>query len=417
MKVVNPKGIYPLYLKQIAVLTICSFLLVFSLPALAKKASSKHPLITEVYVGDEEILITGSNFANPDVILGDALFLTVNSSASTWIRAQTPDIEDGDYKLIVSQGKRGKHIDEYDLTIGAVGPRGPQGIAGESGPQGEAGEVGGQGPQGEVGPQGEQGDTGAIGPQSAAGLAGPQGSTGSAGPQGSTGSAGPQGSTGSAGPQGSTGSAGPQGSTGSAGPQGSTGSAGPQGSTGSAGPQGSTGSAGPQGSTGSTGPQGSTGSTGPQGPAGSDGTFSAPAITKAIFGSGPLTHYTGDRWVLESLTPDTISLRVTDMQSRDFWDISLIHPVDCTGNEFVGDASADMVSNHRYVSPDSISIGFGDSLSASFCGIDHPTLGKVGGEGSTIFATISNANEANIVGYFRCWRQSSNANACQRILP
>ncbi len=381
MKVVNPKGIYPLYLKQIAVLTICSFLLVFSLPALAKKASSKHPLITEVYVGDEEILITGSNFANPDVILGDALFLTVNSSASTWIRAQTPDIEDGDYKLIVSQGKRGKHIDEYDLTIGAVGPRGPQGIAGESGPQGEAGEVGGQGPQGEVGPQGEQGDTGAIGPQSAAGLAGPQGSTGSAGPQGSTGSAGPQGSTGSAGPQGSTGSAGPQGSTGSA------------------------------------GPQGSTGSTGPQGPAGSDGTFSAPAITKAIFGSGPLTHYTGDRWVLESLTPDTISLRVTDMQSRDFWDISLIHPVDCTGNEFVGDASADMVSNHRYVSPDSISIGFGDSLSASFCGIDHPTLGKVGGEGSTIFATISNANEANIVGYFRCWRQSSNANACQRILP
>ena len=354
MKVVNPKGIYPLYLKQIAVLTICSFLLVFSLPALAKKASSKHPLITEVYVGDEEILITGSNFANPDVILGDALFLTVNSSASTWIRAQTPDIEDGDYKLIVSQGKRGKHIDEYDLTIGAVGPRGPQGIAGESGPQGEAGEVGGQGPQGEVGPQGEQGDTGAIGPQSAVGLAGPQGSTGSAGPQGSTGSA---------------------------------------------------------------GPQGSTGSTGPQGPAGSDGTFSAPAITKAIFGSGPLTHYTGDRWVLESLTPDTISLRVTDMQSRDFWDISLIHPVDCTGNEFVGDASADMVSNHRYVSPDSISIGFGDSLSASFCGIDHPTLGKVGGEGSTIFATISNANEANIVGYFRCWRQSSNANACQRILP
>lgn len=36
----------------------------------------------------------------------------------------------GDYLLVVSNGRRSSQTDEYDLTIGAVGPQGPPGIDG-----------------------------------------------------------------------------------------------------------------------------------------------------------------------------------------------------------------------------------------------------------------------------------------------
>ncbi|ACV26582.1 collagen-like protein [Kangiella koreensis] len=164
--------------------------------------------------------------------------------------------------------------DLYDLTLGAVGPAGPQGDTGPAGPQGDAGPAG---PQGDAGPAGPQGDTGPAGPQGDTGPAGPQGDTGPAGPQGDTGPAGPQGDTGPAGPQGDTGATGPQGP---AGPQGETGATGPQGPKGDTGDTGATGPQGPKGDTGdtgATGPQGpkgdtgDTGATGPQGPKGDTG--------------------------------------------------------------------------------------------------------------------------------------------------
>jgi hypothetical protein len=83
---------------------------------------------------------------------------------------------DGDYLLNVAKGNGQSQSDEYDLTIGAVGPEGSQGEQGKIGPQGEQGKIGPQGEQGKIGPQGEQGKLGPPGPQ------GEQGPTGPAGP-------------------------------------------------------------------------------------------------------------------------------------------------------------------------------------------------------------------------------------------
>jgi hypothetical protein len=45
----------------------------------------------------------------------------------------------------------------------------------------------------------------------------------------------------------------------------------------------------------------------------------------------------------------------------------------------------------------------GDSLSGTLCN-----------EGSTLLVTVHTGTQ---VGYFRCWRRTSNHNVCQRILP
>jgi cysteine-rich repeat protein len=47
-------------------------------------------------------------------------------------------VDAGDYRLTVSQGKKGNDQDAYDLTIGAVGPAGPQGPAGADGTAADA---------------------------------------------------------------------------------------------------------------------------------------------------------------------------------------------------------------------------------------------------------------------------------------
>ena len=99
----------------------------------------------------------------------------------------------GDYRLKVSTGWIRRRNDEFDVTIGAVGPQGEQGPPGPQGEQGPAG------PQGLAGPQGPQGDTGPVGP---AGPQGPQGDTGPVGPAGPQGPVGPQGPEGPLGPEG-----------------------------------------------------------------------------------------------------------------------------------------------------------------------------------------------------------------------
>jgi len=89
--------------------------------------------------------------------------------------------------------------DYYNLTIGAVGPTGADGVAGKDGATGPIGLTGADGVQGPIGPvglTGAKGDTGAtglkgdIGPQ---GVAGPKGDTGAIGATGLTGPTGAQG--------------------------------------------------------------------------------------------------------------------------------------------------------------------------------------------------------------------------------
>jgi hypothetical protein len=248
----------------------------------------------------DTLTIVGENFDNgltPEVRLGGYGVLTlVDTPTATEITAQLPGgLADGDHLLTVATGTDAAQHATYDLTVGAAGPAGPQGVQGATGPTGPAGVAGPAGPQGETGatgatgPQGETGAIGATGPQGEAGPAGPQGETGASGatgPQGEAGPAGPQGETGA------TGATGPQGEAGPAGPQGETGAigaTGPQGEAGPAGPQGETGAVGatgPQGPTGPMGPSGPQGAQGPIGPAGPAGPVSTAAKVAIVALSG-----------------------------------------------------------------------------------------------------------------------------------
>lgn len=82
---------------------------------------------------------------------------------------------DGDYRLTVATGRGERKRDQYDLTIGAVGPQGEPGETGAAGPPGPQGPQGATGAPGPAGPQGPQGATGAQGPE---GPAGPPGVAG-----------------------------------------------------------------------------------------------------------------------------------------------------------------------------------------------------------------------------------------------
>jgi len=124
-------------LKQIALLTICSILLALSTPVMAKKDKTPPPVkpkISAVIVDSEtdpaitSITIFGSEFLTPEVDLGIWGPLTILTSTDTQIDAVSlTSIPAGDYKLVVSQGNNGKQQDDYDLTIGAVGPTGATG--------------------------------------------------------------------------------------------------------------------------------------------------------------------------------------------------------------------------------------------------------------------------------------------------
>ena len=104
--------------------------------------------------------------------------LTILSADQTSILAELPDmISDGDYKLRVKNGHGLRKEEVYDLTLGAVGPAGPEGPVGPEGPAGP------EGPQGPAGPAGSDGPAGPEGPQGPAGPEGPQGPAGPEGPQ------------------------------------------------------------------------------------------------------------------------------------------------------------------------------------------------------------------------------------------
>jgi hypothetical protein len=238
--------------------------------------------VTEVFADLEMGLLTalGENFDRrdpPQVWLGDEPLVVLEFSGEHLVAELPAGLEAGDHVLNLSTdgrlrpGENDKNHAELSLTLGAVGPAGPQGPQGEAGPQGPPGEAGAQGAQGEAGPQGPAGPQGEIGPQ---GEAGPQGPQGPAGPQGETGpqgDPGPQGPQGEIGPQGPTGPQGPQGDVGSQGPQGEAGPPGPAGPQGPQGEPGAQGPPGPQGLQGETGAQGTQGEPGPPGPAGSQG--------------------------------------------------------------------------------------------------------------------------------------------------
>lgn len=122
----------------------------------------RHQLtILEAFVDLEEELIhaIGQNFGpNPVVHLGD-VELQVLESTGNVITAALPALPPGSYRLTVRRGilPLPGRIDDFEVTLGAVGPEGPQG---PQGPPGEQGAPGPPGPQGEQGPPGPEGPPG-----------------------------------------------------------------------------------------------------------------------------------------------------------------------------------------------------------------------------------------------------------------
>ena len=265
---------------------------------------------------------------------------------------------------------------EMPISWGVQGVQGLQGIQGIQGPQGPKGDKGDKGDRGDVGPAGVTGRDGTQG------LKGDTGATGATGQSGLNGAAGAQGDPGNTGSPGLPGIPGQKGDKGDQGFIGLQGAAGAQGTTGNQGPVGLQGSAGVQGEQGLQGAQGVPGM----------GNYVAPNITQAIFGTGPFTHFAGNGWVLETTAPNILQLRTL---AGGFFNYSIVYPSSCSGSGAGG--SSPMTSAYRFSS------SAGDVLSAQFCT-----------EGSPMFVTVRKFGDHSAT-LFRCYREASNSNSCQRI--
>lgn len=155
----------------IRICVICSVIVLFlgclshSAGAISLTPNQNQLRIISVQVDFDNgyIKISGDNFDNggvPKVTLGNDELTVLPDYTATTIAAEVSQVQEGDYTLTVRTGPATSNFDEYDLTIGAVGPQGPQG---EQGPQGPPGEQGPPGLQGPIGPQGIQGEQGPPG--------------------------------------------------------------------------------------------------------------------------------------------------------------------------------------------------------------------------------------------------------------
>lgn len=121
--------------------------------------------------GAGQATLIGEGFGtNPIVEFGDFGLADVVTATDTMIIIDLPTTDPGDYLVLVTAGigggddddsdsddnDNGSAHDEYDLTLGAVGPQGDQGDQGEPGTDGE------QGPPGEDGEDGAEGQPGAT---------------------------------------------------------------------------------------------------------------------------------------------------------------------------------------------------------------------------------------------------------------
>lgn len=185
--------------KYKSIISIFLIFIMFSASAFANKDDDKHESalsITQVTVdlSNNEIYIYGNNlegnYSDPIVALSGADLVVSSASDSMIVAYLNPGTLDGDYLLTVITGMGETKRGSYDLTIGAVGPQGPQGDVGPQGPKGDTGAQGPKGDKGDTGAQGPRGFTGARGPK------GDKGDTGARGPKGDKGDTGAQGPAG-----------------------------------------------------------------------------------------------------------------------------------------------------------------------------------------------------------------------------
>jgi hypothetical protein len=344
-------------------------LAVLALSSAALAADPNIPQILSVQADttNNVLLIQGAVLPSgsaPIVTLGGTQ-LTVTSFSDIGIAAKLPSgLAPGSYQLQVGDG--GPRFAQFDVTVGAVGPQGP------AGPQGVPGATGPAGPQGPAGAQGVAGVAGAVGPQ---GPAGPQGDPGVAGAMGPMGPAGPPGVPGLVGPMG------PMGPLGPAGPQGDPGAVGPMGPLGPAGPQGDPGPAGPQG---------------PVGPPAQTPNFTLAFFQETPFPQNPVTHYTGNGFVIRATHATVIQvLNSSSFSSPANITGNITYPANCTGGPTGGGSTP--------VSVYGISIQPGDTFTGTLCGA-----------GSVMDISVLGASDPHLT-MVRCWAVDSDTNACQKV--
>lgn len=167
-----------------------------TLPAQVRAQESQDRLVitaVEMDYAQGQMFIYGRNFNTPTGAPPIVDFMEVEVNVKTYgpstVVVTVPGmlLRPGSYLLTMSTGPNLSQNDSFDVTLGAVGPKGDKGDMGPQGLQGPKGDTGAQGIQGNVGPQGIQGpkgDTGDTGPKGDKGDTGPKGATGDTGLQG-----------------------------------------------------------------------------------------------------------------------------------------------------------------------------------------------------------------------------------------
>src|SRR5262245_14156227 len=115
---------------------------ILCLAACAAPAAAGNPaplVVTSAHAEDGVLFVEGGHFGRvpPHVTLA-GVPLVVLSSSPTELQAQLPDsTPPGTYLLLVARNPRHGPFSFFDVTIGAVGPRGDDGPRGTQGPAGD----------------------------------------------------------------------------------------------------------------------------------------------------------------------------------------------------------------------------------------------------------------------------------------
>jgi collagen triple helix repeat protein/IPT/TIG domain-containing protein len=176
LKVVLLCGIMP------AVVLSLAFGFAGSPLTLAKSSSQgdKKPLIISVvpdFISNPtQLTIAGLNFGETKPIVAlDSIPVNVLTFSPTLVTVLIPsNTPPGDYLLKLTSTRNSDTNDaaEFDVTLGAVGPKGDKGDVGPQGPAGPVGPPGLPGPLGLPGPEGPVGPQGPPGPQGLPGASG-----------------------------------------------------------------------------------------------------------------------------------------------------------------------------------------------------------------------------------------------------
>jgi len=117
---------------------------------------------TVVYTSSNRVTITGTNFSPtglaPTVVFAHTTLALISLTNKVAVAQLPAGFSPGSYSLTVTNSN--SHIGTFSVTLGAIGPVGPQGPAGAQGPTGAQGPAGPQGPTGAQGPAGPPGAPG-----------------------------------------------------------------------------------------------------------------------------------------------------------------------------------------------------------------------------------------------------------------